>query len=38
MPPTDGSVPSEDGSSRIHLRSTSMFDLDGIDSEVTQHR
>jgi hypothetical protein len=37
MPPTDWSVPSHDGSSTIHLRSMSMFDLDGIYSEINQH-
>ena len=37
MPPTDWSVPSHDGKSVIHLRSMSMFDLDGIYSEINQH-
>ena len=36
-PPTDWSVPSHDGKSTIHLRSMSMFDLDGIYSEINQH-
>ncbi len=36
-PPTDWSVPSHDGKSVIHLRSMSMFDLDGIYSEINQH-
>jgi predicted enzyme related to lactoylglutathione lyase len=37
MPPTDWSVPSHDGKSVIHLRSMSMFDPDGIYSEINQH-
>lgn len=36
-PPTDWEVPSHDGRSVIHLRSMSMFDLDGIYSEINQH-
>jgi predicted enzyme related to lactoylglutathione lyase len=36
MPPTDWSVPSHDGKSVIHLRTMSMFDLDGIYSEINQ--
>jgi len=36
-PPTDWSVPSHDGKSVIKLRSMSMFDLDGIYSEINQH-
>lgn len=37
QPPTDWSVPSHDGSSVIHLRSMSMFDPQGIYSEINQH-
>lgn len=36
-PPTDWEVPSHDGKSVIRLRSMSMFDLDGIYSEINQH-
>lgn len=36
-PPTDWTVPSHDGKSVIHLRTMSMFDLDGIYSEINQH-
>ena len=36
-PPTDWSVPSHDGSSVIKLRSMSMFDPQGIYSEINQH-
>jgi len=35
--PTDWSVPSHDGKSTIHPRSMSMFDLDGIYSEINQY-
>lgn len=37
MPPTDWTVPSHDGNSVIHLRSMSMFDPNGIYSEINQH-
>lgn len=36
-PPTDWQVPSPDGRSVIRLRSMSMFDPDGIYSEINQH-
>jgi len=37
MPPTDWTVPSHDGKSVIHLRSMSMFDPNGVYSEINQH-
>lgn len=36
-PPKDWEVPSHDGKSVIRLRSMSMFDPDGIYSEINQH-
>ena len=37
VPPTSWEVPSHDGSSVIRLRSFSMFDQNGIYSEINQH-
>jgi hypothetical protein len=36
-PPLDWQVPSHDGSSVIKLRTMSMFDRNGIYSEINQH-
>ncbi len=36
-PPKDWEVPSHDGKSVIRLRSMSMFDINGVYSEINQH-